>query len=144
MAYHTYQRSCIIIDFGTATTFDYVSNDGVFQYTVIAPGIGIISSALTSQTAKLPDIEIQKPESILVKNTVKGMQAGLVYGYIGLVEHIVRQMKKELGDEECLVIATGGLGKIIASETKLIDVYDPDVAGKGISIIYHLNKGEIA
>ena len=140
MAYHTYQRSCIIIDFGTATTFDYVSNDGVFQYTVIAPGIGIISSALTSQTAKLPDIEIQKPESILVKNTVKGMQAGLVYGYIGLVEYIINRMKKELKDETALVIATGGLGRVIADETAAIDIYDQDLAGKGMAIIYRRNK----
>lgn len=139
-AYHMYHRSCIVVDFGTATTFDYVSSKGVFQYTVIAPGIGISANALTSQTAKLPEIEIQKPASILGRNTVSGMQAGVVYGYIGLVEYIIRQMKKELGDPDAKVIATGGLGRVISKETKYIDDYDPDIAGKGMAIIYGKNK----
>lgn len=140
-AYYTYHRSCIVVDFGTATTYDYVSKDGVFEHTVISPGIQISAHALTSQTAKLPEIEIVKPASILGKNTIHGMQAGVVYGYIGQVEYIIRQMKKELHDEDCLVIATGGLGKIIANETSSIDIYEPDLAGKGISIIYQKNKG---
>lgn len=141
-AYYTYRRSSIIVDFGTATTFDYVSKDAVFQYTVIAPGLGISANALTSQTAKLPEIEIEKPNSILVKNTIAGMQAGVVYGYIGLVEYIIRQMKKELKDENAIVIATGGLGKVIAAETKMIDIYDPHLAGKGMAIIYEKNREE--
>ena len=140
-AYYTYHRSCIIVDFGTATTFDYVSNDGVFQYTVIAPGLETSASALTSQTAKLPEVEIRKPESILVKNTIAGMQAGVVYGYIGLVEYIIRRMKKELNDKDALVIATGGLGRVIAVETDEIDIYEPDLAGLGMKIIYERNKG---
>ena len=140
-AYYTYHRSCIVVDFGTATTFDYISKDGIFEYTVITPGIQIAANALTSQTAKLPEIEIKKPASVLGKNTIHGMQAGLVYGYIGQVEYIIRQMKKELNDEDCLVIATGGLGRIIAKETPYIDIYEPDLAGKGISIIYQKNKG---
>ena len=139
-AYHTFQRSCIVVDFGTATTFDYVNKDGEFHYTVIMPGLGISSAALTSQTAKLPEIEIAKPESILGTNTISGMQAGVVYGYIGSVEYILKQMKKELHDEDCHVIATGGLGRVIASETDEIDEYDPDIAYKGIQIIYELNK----
>lgn len=139
-AFYTYHRSCIIVDFGTATTFDYVSDDGVFQYTVIAPGLETGATALTSQTAKLPEIEIRKPESILVKNTIAGMQAGVVYGYIGLVEYIIARMKKELKDESALVVATGGLGRVIADETKLIDIYEPDLAGKGMAIIYRRNK----
>ena len=140
MAYHTYHKSCIIVDFGTATTFDYISGDGVFKYTVIAPGLGIVANALTSQTAKLPEIEIQKPESILNGNTITGMQAGVIYGYIGSVEYIIKQMKKELKLKDCLVIATGGLGKVIAKETKEIDLFDPDVAYKGMRILYDLNK----
>ena len=139
-AFYTYHRSCIIVDFGTATTFDYVSEEGVFQYTVIAPGLETSATALTSQTAKLPEIEIKKPDSILVKNTIAGMQAGVVYGYIGLVEYIIARMKKELNDDSALVIATGGLGKVIAEETKLIDIYDQDLAGKGMAIIYRRNK----
>lgn len=139
-AYHMYHRDCIIVDFGTATTFDYVSKDGVFSYTVIAPGLGISASALTSQTAKLPEIEIQKPKSILARNTVMGMQAGVVYGYIGTVEYILKQMKKELHLKECYTVATGGLGKVITSSTNEIDAYDPDVAFKGMRILYDLNK----
>ena len=141
-AYHTYHRDCIIVDFGTATTFDYVSKDGVFAYTVIAPGLGISVSALTSQTAKLPEIEIVKPKSILARNTVMGMQAGVVYGYIGTVEYILRQMKKELHLNECYTVATGGLGRVITSSTNEINAYDPDVAFKGMRILYDLNKGE--
>jgi pantothenate kinase, type III len=139
-AHYLFERNCIVVDFGTATTFDYVTKQGVFEYTVIAPGLGISSNALTSQTAKLPEIEIQKPKSILGKNTVAGMQAGVVYGYIGLVEGIIRQMKKELKDPDCYVVATGGLGKVIATETKEINEYDPDIAYKGMRILYDLNK----
>ena len=139
-AYYTYHNSCIIVDFGTATTFDYVSKDGVFQYTVISPGIGISANALTSQTAKLPDIEIKKPDSILGKDTITGMQSGVVYGYIGQVEYIIRRMKEELNDPDCTVVATGGLGRIIAEETDAIDIYDPDLAGKGMMIIYNFNR----
>ena len=139
-AYSRFRRSCIVVDFGTATTFDYVNEAGEFRYTVIAPGIGISANALSSQTAKLPEIEIRKPQSILGTNTITGMQAGVVYGYIGLVEGILRQMKKELHDEDCYVIATGGLGKVIASETQEIDEYDPDIAYKGMRILYDLNR----
>lgn len=140
MAYHTYHKPCIIVDFGTATTFDFVSEEGVFKYTVIAPGLGIGVNALTSQTAKLPEIEIRKPKSILNGNTITGMQAGVVYGYIGTVEYIIKQMKKELHIDECLVIATGGLGRVIAKETDEIHIYDPDLAYKGMRILYDLNK----
>lgn len=141
-AYHTYHKACIVVDFGTATTFDYVSADGIFQYTVIAPGLGISANALTAQTAKLPEIEINKPKSILARNTVKGMQAGVVYGYIGTVEYILKEMKKELGLKNVYTIATGGLGKVIARETKMIDLFDPDVAYKGMRILYDLNKND--
>ncbi len=139
-AYHTFHQSCIVVDFGTATTFDYVNEKGEFQYTVIAPGLGISASALTSQTAKLPEIEIQKPASVLGTNTITGMQAGVVYGYIGTVEYILKKMKDELNDHTCRVIATGGLGRVIANETDEIDEYDPDIAYKGIRILYELNQ----
>ncbi len=135
-AYYTKHRSCMVIDFGTATTFDYVSDDAVFKYTVIAPGIGISSAALTSQTSKLPDIEIVKPASVLGTDTISGMQSGVVYGYMGLVKYIIRKMKEELNDPECYVIATGGLGRIFAGELEEIDEYDPDIAYKGMYIIY--------
>lgn len=139
-AYSYFRRSCIVVDFGTATTFDYVNDSGEFRYTVIAPGLGISANALSSQAAKLPEIEIIKPQSILGTNTITGMQAGVVYGYIGTVEYILRTMKKELNDPDCPVIATGGLGRIIARETDAIDIYDPDVAFKGIRILYQMNR----
>lgn len=139
-AYHTFHKPCIIVDFGTATTFDYVSEDGVFKYTVIAPGLGIGANALTSQTAKLPEIEIKKPKSILNGNTIMGMQAGVVYGYIGTVEYIIKQMQKELKIDDCTVIATGGLGRVITNETDSIDIYDADLAYKGMRILYDMNK----
>ena len=142
-AHYVYKRACIIVDFGTATTFDYVNEKGEFRYTVISPGLQISATALTGMTAKLPEIEIRKPESVLGTNTVSGMQAGVVYGYIGLVEYIIRQMKKELNDPDCYVIATGGLGRVIAPETDEIQEYDPDLAYKGIRILYDMNKGEM-
>ena len=139
-AHYFYKRACIIVDFGTATTFDYVSEEGVFQYTVIAPGLQISANALPSSPARLPEVKTRKPESILGRNTISGIQSGVVYGYIGLVEYIIKTMKKELNDPDAYVIATGGLGRVIANETEEIDIYDPDIAYKGMSILYEKNK----
>lgn len=134
-AHELYKRSCLVIDFGTATTFDYVTEDGVFQYTIIMPGLEISARALTGSTAKLPEVEIRKPASILASNTIAGMQAGIVYGYIGAVDYTIRQIMKELNDRP-YVIATGGLGRMISHEVDLIDTYDPDIAFKGMKVIY--------
>jgi type III pantothenate kinase len=134
-----YKRSCIIIDFGTATTFDYVTENGEFQYTVIMPGLEISARALSGKTAKLPQVEISKPASILASNTVDGMQAGIVYGYIGAVEYTISQMKKELKDDP-YVVATGGLGRVIAEESPLIDLYNPHIAYEGMKVIYKNSK----
>lgn len=139
-AYYTHHRSCIVVDFGTATTFDYVNEKGEFQYTVISPGIEISAQALYGQTAKLPEVEIKLPDSILGKNTITGMQAGIVFGYIGQVEYIIKKMKEELKDPDAYVIATGGLGRVIYNATDIFDLYDPDIAFKGIKIIYDKNK----
>lgn len=139
-AYHTYHQACLIIDFGTATTFDYVSDKGVFEYTVISPGIEISAQALWNQTAKLPEIEIKKPDHVLAKNTINGMQSGIVYGYIGQIEYIVKNILKELDTKNVKVIATGGLAKIIFPETDVIDEYVPDLAFRGMKIIYDRNK----
>ncbi len=138
--YQLYGGNAIIIDFGTATTFDYINEKGEFLYNVIVPGIEICAQALWQQGAKLPEIEIIKPKSILAKNTVSSMQAGVVYGYIGSVEYIITQMKKEIGRDDIKVYATGGLGSIIYNETAMIDNYDPDMAYKGMKIIYEKNK----
>lgn len=137
-----YGGNCLILDFGTATTFDYINEQGEFIASVIAPGIEISAQALWSMAAKLPEIEIRKPDSILAKNTITSMQAGIVYGYIGQVEYIIQQFKKELKRNDFKVIATGGLGKIIYNETKMIDVYDQDLTFKGLKIIYDKNKEE--
>ncbi|MFI3284357.1 MAG: type III pantothenate kinase [Erysipelotrichaceae bacterium] len=134
-----YHKNCLVIDFGTATTFDYISSDGTFEYTVITPGIQIAANALVSNAAKLPEIEIKKPHSILAKNTIVGMQAGLVYGYIGQVEYIVKKMREEIS-EDFLVVATGGLGRIIYEYTDCIDIYEPNIAYIGMEIIYKKNS----
>lgn len=130
-----YGGPAIIIDFGTATTYDYINANGEFMYVIISPGIEISAQALWTQTAKLPEIEIKMLDSILARNTITSMQAGLLYGYIGSVEYIVSQMKKEL-NENMRVIATGGMGRVIYNETNSIDIYDPDLTFKGMKVIY--------
>lgn len=142
-AFYTYGGPCIVIDFGTATTYDVVSEKGEFLGGATAPGIGISSNALSSQAAKLPEVEIQKPEKIIAKNTIKSMQAGTVFGYIGLTEYIIKKIKEEYG-KDMKVISTGGLGRIIASETELIDIYDIDLTFKGLKIIYEKTKKNLS
>ncbi|MDY5774492.1 MAG: type III pantothenate kinase [Lachnospiraceae bacterium] len=135
-AYGIYGGPVIVIDFGTATTYDLVDDTGAFLAGVTAPGLRISAKALWEDAAKLPEIEIRKPASILAKETISSMQAGLVYGQIGQAEYIIRKMKEEFGKEDIKVIATGGLGSIIAPETKEIDVYDPNLNLQGMRLIY--------
>ena len=120
-AYELYGGPVLVLDFGTATTYDLVDKNGAFVSGVTAPGIRISAKALWEDAAKLPEIEIRKPESILAKETISSMQAGLVYGQIGQTEYIVKKMKEESGYKNAYVIATGGLGKIIADETECIE-----------------------
>lgn len=134
-AYYIYGGPCLVIDFGTATTFDYINEKGEFLYGVTAPGLEITSQALSNMAAQLPEIAIKKPDTILAKNTIQSMQAGVVYGYIGLTEYIIRQMKKEIG-VPMHVIATGGLGRLISKETEEIEVCDADLTFKGLKLIY--------
>ena len=134
-AYNIYGGPCLVIDFNTATTFDVINQDGDYLGGATAPGIGISISALSSNTAKLPEIEIKKPPKIIAKNTVASMQSGIVYGYIGLTESIIRKIKAEY-NEDLLVVSTGGLGRMIYNETDAIDIYDPDLSFKGLKIIY--------
>ncbi|MBF7096913.1 type III pantothenate kinase [Alkalibacter mobilis] len=138
--YFIYGGPAIVIDFGTATTYDYVDEKGVFSAAVTSPGIQISADALWSRAAQLPNIEIEKPDSILARNTVTSMQAGLVYGYIGQVEYIVKKIKEETGKHDAKVIATGGYAKIIFPETDVIDIVDSALSLKGIKIIYDKNK----
>lgn len=139
-AYELYGGPLIVIDFGTATTYDLVLEDGTFTAGITCPGIRISANALWRDTAKLPEIEIRKPESILAKDTITSMQAGLVYGCIGQTEYIINQIKRETNIEKLNVIATGGLGKIIAEATDLIQIYDPMLTLKGLRLIYNKCK----
>lgn len=135
-AYELYGGPVIVIDFGTATTYDLVLEDGTFAAAVTAPGIKTSAQALWEGAAKLPKIEITKPKSILAKETITSMQAGIVYGCIGQTEYIVQQIKKESGLDKIKVVATGGLGKVIADEAESIDIYDQNLTLKGLALIY--------
>lgn len=139
-AYVMYGGPCIVIDFGTATTYDLITEDGTFAAGVTSPGIGICANALWKDTAKLPEIEIKKPDSILGKDTITSMQAGIVYGYIGQTEYIIDNMKKESGLSNVKVVATGGLGRIIYENTDRIDIYDKELTLQGMRLIYEKNK----
>ncbi len=142
-AYVLYGGPVLVIDFGTATTYDLITADGSFVAGVTAPGIRLSANALWNGTAKLPKFEILKPKSILAKETISSMQAGLVYGYIGQTEYIIKKVREEAGLDEMKVIATGGLGKIIADETDLIQVYDNRLTLKGLRLIYEKNRGPV-
>ncbi|MCC8082110.1 MAG: type III pantothenate kinase [Lachnospiraceae bacterium] len=138
--YELYGGPAIVVDYGTATTFDLVDEDGTFTACVIAPGIRTSAQSMWSMAAKLPEFEIKKPQSILAQDTIACMQAGLVYGQIGQTEYIIRQMKKEFGKEDVKVVATGGLGRLIEKETDLIDVYDPMLTLQGMRLIFEKQK----
>ena len=139
-AYEKFGGPVLVIDFGTATTYDLVSEDGAFVAGITAPGIRISAKALWEDTAKLPEIEIKKPASILTQETVSSMQAGLVYGQIGQTEYIIERVKEESGLKNLKVVATGGLGIIISDETEKIDVYDKFLTLDGLRMIYEKNK----
>ena len=137
--YEKYKKDLIIVDFGTATTFDYVSEKGEYMGGCISPGIMISSDALFERAAKLPRVELSKPKSIVAKDTVSSMQAGIMYGYAGLVDGICDRIKAEVKSNP-LVVATGGLAKIVAPETKSIDVVDEMLTLEGLRIIYLRNR----
>lgn len=135
-AYEIYGGPVLVIDFGTATTYDLVDESGSFLGGITAPGIRISAQALWRDAAKLPEIEIKKPEHILGKDTITSMQSGLVYGQIGQLEYIVRKVKEECGYDRMKVVVTGGLGRIISNDTEAVDVYDPNLTLKGIHLVY--------
>lgn len=142
-AYEKYGGPVLVIDFGTATTYDLVTKDGCFGVGITAPGIRISAKALWTDTAKLPEIEIKKPSSILAGETISSMQAGLVFGQIGATEYIIKEVKKQSGLPDCKVVSTGGLGRLISEETSLIDVYDPYLTLDGLRIIYSKNSKKL-
>ena len=135
-------KPMIVIDFGTATTFNILGADGEFIGGVIAPGIKGALDSLVSGTAKLPRVEIEAPKSVIATNTVTNMQAGIVFGFAGLVQFIVKKIKKELKTSDALTIATGGFSETIAKETDCIDVIDRMLTLDGLKYLYDLNSSE--
>lgn len=137
--YFLYGGPLIIVDFGTATTFDVVSSKGEYLGGTISPGITISMEALFRETAQLPRIEIKKPSRVIGKNTVESMQSGIFYGYVGLVDGMIERIKGEM-KENPIVVATGGLATLIASESKYINKIEPNLTLIGLRIIYEKNR----
>lgn len=142
-AYEKYGGPVLVIDFGTATTYDLVTKEGEFAAGITAPGIRISAKALWTDTAKLPEVEIRKPASILAQETISSMQAGLVYGQIGQTEYIIKKVREESGYKDMRVIATGGLGRLISEETKEIEIYDSSLTMEGLRLIYQKNSKKL-
>lgn len=140
-AFEKHGGPCIVVDFGTATTFDAVTEKGEYFGGAIAPGIQISAEALYLKTAKLPRIEIAKPRKAIGRTTVTSMQSGLYFGYIGLVTNIITEMKKELG-QKAKVISTGGFAALIVPEVKAINCHEPYLVLEGLRIIYDRNREE--
>ncbi|MEI6153701.1 MAG: type III pantothenate kinase [Deltaproteobacteria bacterium] len=137
--YEKFKKSLIIVDFGTATTFDYITPKGDYMGGAIAPGIMISLEALFERASKLPRVELIRPKSIIGKNTVHAMQAGITYGYVSLVDGIVHKMKEEVKTNP-YVIATGGLASMVYKESNTVDEVDEFLTLKGLKILYDKNK----
>jgi len=138
-AYEKLGGPCVVVDFGTATTFDAVSSKGEYLGGAIAPGIQISADALYFRTAKLPHIEIKKPRKAIGRTTVWSMQSGLYFGYIGLVSNVIQEIKRELG-AEARVISTGGFAAQISHEIKSIDFHEPNLALDGLRILHERSR----
>lgn len=138
-ACHKYGGPIIIVDFGTATTFDAVTENFDYLGGAIAPGIGISSEALFRSASRLYRVEIVKPDKVIGRNTATSMQAGIFYGYVGLVDSIVERMKKEMGGGKITTVATGGLASLICSETKTVDYVDHMLTLEGLRLLYERN-----
>ena len=143
-AYDRYGRAkrvpVIVVDFGTATTFDAISAEGEYIGGVICPGIGISADALFQRAARLPRVEIRKPESVIGQTTVTSMQAGLFFGYVAMVDGIVQRMRIELaGGQSAACVATGGMADILARETSSIQAVEPDLTLQGLRLIWQAN-----
>lgn len=137
-AYERFRQACIVVDFGTATTFDAISTDGRYLGGSIVPGVVISAEALFQRASKLPRVEIVAPEKVIGRNTVTSMQSGLLYGYVSLVDGMVDRISEEM---QCSVrvIATGGLSSLFATHSRRIEDYDPDLTLVGLKILYERN-----
>jgi type III pantothenate kinase len=140
-AWARHEGPCVVVDFGTATTFDVISERGAYLGGVIAPGIGISADALFSRAAKLPRVEVVRPPRVVGRTTVQSIQAGLVFGYVSLVEGIVQRIGDELGARP-RVLATGGLAPLLAKETDVIDEVATELTLEGLRIIHARNRDQ--
>ena len=138
-AYEKFGGPCIVVDFGTAATFDVISAQGEYLGGAIAPGIHISAEALFLKTAKLPHVEIKKPDKAVGRTTVASIQSGLYYGYVGLVSNIIEAIKDEIGGD-AKVVATGGFAPLICDEASVIDCYEPNLVLQGLRILYARNR----
>ena len=138
-AHHLYGGPVIIVDLGTATTFDTVSREGDYLGGAIAPGLSTAAESLFTRAAMLPRVELTRPERAIGTSTIAAMQSGLVFGYVGLIEGIIARIQQELG-EKARVVATGGYAELIAKETSVIDVVNTDLTLIGLRLIYLMNQ----
>lgn len=134
-----YGRPAIVVDFGTATTFDAISGRGEYLGGAIAPGVGISAEALFVRASKLPRVDLARPKAVIGTNTVAAMQAGLFYGYVSLVDGVVRRMQREL-EEQAVVVGTGGLAFLFAGEAETLAHVDPLLTLKGLELLYRRNR----
>lgn len=140
-AHHLHGGPVIVVDFGTATTFDAVSKEGDYLGGAIAPGIGIAAEGLFTRAAQLYRVQLVAPKKAIGTNTIASMQSGIVFGYVALVEGMVARIQKEIGERAQIVATGGGYAPIIARETKIFDVVDPSLTLQGLRLIHQLNKG---
>jgi type III pantothenate kinase len=136
------QAPLIVVDFGTATTFDAITGRGEYLGGVICPGVQISADALFQRAARLPRVDVQKPRTVIGRTTVTSMQSGLFFGYVGMVDGIVARMRGELGEPRAYCVGTGGLAEIISAETDTIELVNPDLTLIGLRMIWERNAAK--